>query len=358
MRCAIRLFLGSLLLCCVASARAELVADPVEVDFWRVSIGFTSEPMYVTLRNTGNTSLTVVDLWAPSGQAAYARAGGTCGTAPFTLAAQASCTLGYTFTPSLIGRVTQTLRATPDVGSFVTFRLVGEGEVGGLVSGPSLFFGLHAVGDTAGPLFISLSNTSASSLTVVSLTTASAPYARVAGTCGTVPFTLASQASCTLGYTFTPSSIGEVRRDLTATPNVGAADTFSLTGEGAVGSLRLDPIFTLRFMPPIPVGAMSEPEFVTLRNVGPVRMRVTAIAPFQVPPVQSFFRTGGTCDEPPFFLNSFASCTVGYTFMPAVVGETQLDMRFQHNVGSAESVTLSGEGLPGNEVFANGFEDL
>jgi hypothetical protein len=354
MRCAIRLLLGALLLCCVATAHAQLAANPAELQFPLGVVGITSAPMYVTLSNTGNTTLTVVDLWSPSGAGAWARAGGSCGTVPFTLTAQASCTLGYTFTPFYVGPNTQVLRATPDIGNFVNFTLVGEGEQGGLRA-QSLNFDVQATGTTVGPLDVTLRNTSAAALTVISLTPATGVYARVGGSCGTVPFTLASQASCTLGYTFTPNGIGEFRQFLRATPTDGLFVDFTLTGEGDRGHLTIDDR-NIRFMPAIAVGEISQAKFFTLTSDGRVSMQVLGIAPYQPPPVVSFVRAGGSCGTPPFTLNPFASCTVGYKFAPIAVGEVQMDVQIAHSLGSPESVTFSGEGLPEAPIFANGFD--
>ena len=354
MLCTIRLLLGTLLLCCVATAQAQLAANPGELEFPLGVVGITSAPLYLTLSNTGNATLTVVTL-SPAG-GAYARDGGTCGTAPFTLAAQASCTLGYTFTPSWVGPTSAVLRATPDIGNFVNFRLVGEGEEGGLQTNPGqLTFPLQTVGATVGPLDVTLSNTSAASLTVVSLTPATGVYARVGGSCGTVPFTLASQASCTLSYTFSPDSIGTVYQDLRVTPDVGAFVDFTLAGESDIGFLTVQPR-TIRFMPAVPVGEISQEKFATLKNTGRVPMQVLGIEPFLPPPVVSFVRTGGSCSTPPFTLFAFTSCTVAYTFAPIAAGEVTMDVDIANSVGSAQTVTLSGLGLPEISIFADGFD--
>ena len=234
--------------------------------------------------------------------------------------------------------------------------VVGQGEQGGLQA-QSLNFGVQARGTTVGPLDVTLHNTSAAALNVGSLTPATGVYARVGGSCGTVPFTLASQASCTLGYTFTPNGIGEFRQYLYlgVTPNVGPTVYFDLTGEGDIGHPTVQPS-NIYFLPDIVVGEISQEAFVTLQNTGRVPMQVLGIAPYDPPPVASFVRTGGSCGTPPFTLYAYASCTVGFTFAPIAVGEIRMDVRFAHNVGSAESVTLIGVGLPESPIFANGFD--
>jgi len=215
-------------------------------------------------------------------------------------------------------------------------------------------FPITAVGATAGPLFVTLSNTGATTLTVVSLTVASGVYARAGGSCGTVPFTLAAQASCTLGYTFTPYSVDTFYQLLRATPDAGDFIDFGLAGEGARGRLVVDR--TMDFFQPIPVGTISQAKIASLSNEGAAPLQVTAIAPFIVPPFVSFMRTGGNCPEPPFTINAFMGCQIVYVFAPIVVGEVQLDMLFHNNGGSAETMTLRGIGTPNDILFANGFE--
>lgn len=226
-----------------------------------------------------------------------------------------------------------------------------------LVADPGqLMFPLQAVGTTAGPLFVTLKNVAGAAVTVVSLTPASGEYARAGGTCGTVPFNIAAQGNCTLGYTYTPFGVGTVYQTLTATPSVGEPVNFGLAGEGDRGRLIVEPR-TIDFRPAIPVGAISEERFATLQNIGRVPLEVLAIGPSVPPPIASFVRTGGTCPTPPFSLSTSGACTVGFTFVPATVGQVQLDMLFQNNASSAETVTLLGEGRPGDDdIFGDGFD--
>ena len=217
-----------------------------------------------------------------------------------------------------------------------------------------LNFQIVAVGATSGPLFVTLSNTASTTLTVVSLTAASGVYARAGGSCDTEPFALAAQASCTLGYTFTPDSVDTFYQLLRATPNAGDFVDFGLAGEGARGRLVVDR--TMDFFEPIPVGTISQEKIASLHNEGAAPVQVIAIAPLIVPPFVSFVRTGGNCGEPPFTINAFMGCQILYVFAPVVVGEVQLDMEFYNDAGSAETMTLRGVGTPNDIVFANGFE--
>ncbi|MCK9487980.1 MAG: choice-of-anchor D domain-containing protein [Xanthomonadales bacterium] len=356
MQCTIRLLLVSLLLCHVANARADLVAAPGQLVFPLAVVGETSEPLFVTLANTGAATLTVVGLTPADG--AYARAGGSCGTVPFPLAAQASCTLGYTFTPFFQGVSSQTLRATPDIGAFVDFGLLGQAQVGALRTDPGqLMFPVQAVGATVGPLFVTLNNISNAPVTVASLTPASGEYARAGGSCGEAPFTLAARAGCTLGYTFSPGTVGAFYQTLRATPTAGEHVDFGLAGEGDRGRLGVEP-GDIYFLPAVGVGGISEERFVTLENSGRVPLEVLAIGPFVAPPVESFFRTGGSCATPPFTILAYSSCTLAYTFAPVEIGEVILELQLENSGGSAETLTLRGEGLLVDVVFADGFEEI
>lgn len=343
-----------LLLCCFANARANLVASPAQLQFPLGVVGDTSAPLYVTLTNTGSTTLTVVDL--THSDTAFARAGGTCGEVPIALLEQTSCTVGYTFTPFFAGPANAIVRATPNVGSFVDVALVGMAVTGAMTAQPGqLMFPLQALGTTAGPLHVTLNNIGNSALTVVSLTSASGAYARAGGSCGTVPFTVAAHAGCTLGYTFTPTGIGTVYQTITATPAAGEAVSFGLAGEGDSGRLLVEPRH-IQFAPTA-TGAISEESVATLRNSGRVPLQVTAIGPHAAPAVEVFVPTGGTCPEPPFTMPASDTCTVSYAFAPVAVGVVELDVQFHNNASSPETVSFSGEGLP-RDVFADGFEEI
>lgn len=222
---------------------------------------------------------------------------------------------------------------------------------------PNQLVFLDPVGTTSEPKYVELTNTGDATLTVVAVTPASGRFANAGGSCGTVPFTLAAQASCTLGYTSRPQAVGTIYQYLRATTADGSYEDFTLAGEGDLADLEVDPpTGQVRFMPPLPVGTISEEYFVTLHNSGRVRLQVLSIAPAVVPPVFAFVRTGGGCPEPPFTINAFFSCTVGYTFTPVAVGEAQLTVNFHNTAGSPESVTFSGLGLPEVPIFASGFE--
>lgn len=99
---------------------------PGNVSFPTQPIGVTSAPLTATLSNTGTDSLQVTALSAAA--APFARSGGSCATAlPFDLAAGASCTLIYTFTPTAPGAVQQSIAVTANAPGSGSFTLSGTG---------------------------------------------------------------------------------------------------------------------------------------------------------------------------------------------------------------------------------------
>lgn len=106
--------------------QGHLGITPASVAFGNQAVGTTSAVQTVTLSNGGSASLNVTALTAPN--APFARAGGSCATTlPITLAAGASCTLGYTFAPSATGAATQTLTVTANAPGSGTIALSGTG---------------------------------------------------------------------------------------------------------------------------------------------------------------------------------------------------------------------------------------
>lgn len=250
MQCAARLVLGMLLLSAGAGARADLLPSPLQLDFRYQAVGVTSAPGATTLTNTGNQTLTITAVSAATGD--YARAGGTCGAAPFTLAANASCTIEHTFRPTSVGPLYQTIVLTLAGGSTVNFGLAGEGAEGFLEITPSqLYFPSVPVGSSSNEVTASLANsrpvplyvTQAAPLPLVN------PFVRTGGTCPQPPFMLgAFGGNCTLTYIFVPTAVGYTSMDLGI---LATAGTFSLSfnGEG----LPEVPLFRNGFEIPAPV---------------------------------------------------------------------------------------------------------
>jgi uncharacterized repeat protein (TIGR01451 family) len=209
-----------------------LGASPSALAFGTVNVGSTSPSQTVTLTNSGGSPLTVSSLSAAT--APFALAGGSCGAVPIVLAAGASCTLDYSFSPSVAGPAAQSLTADAGIAGSTSIALSGTGGVGSLgLLGSSLDFGRVQVG-AGGQLSLTLTNTGSGSLDVTALSAVGAPFEQVAGgSCGAVPFTLAAGSSCTLLYRFAPTATGSFSQTVTVGSTAGSA-TANLVGIGFV----------------------------------------------------------------------------------------------------------------------------
>lgn len=208
-----------------------LTVSPNPAAFGNQRVGTTSAPTTVTLTNTGDGSVSVTAL--PDPAAPFARSGGSCGALPINLAAGASCTVLYTFTPTATGPASGSVVIVSAPGGSNTLQLTGTGIQGNLVLPANLNFPTQAVGTTSAPLTATLSNGGTDSLEVTALTAAAAPFERTGGTCQMLPFTLNAGASCTLIYTFTPSAPGAANQSISVTADVPGSGSFTLSGEGA-----------------------------------------------------------------------------------------------------------------------------
>lgn len=208
-----------------------LSVTPNPAAFGNQRVGTTSAATTVTLTNTGDGSLVITAL--PDPAAPFARTGGSCGSLPITLAAGASCTVQYSFSPTATGPATGSVVIVSSPGGSNTLQLTGTGIQGNLVLPANVVFPTQPVGVTSAPITATLSNGGTDSLEVTALTAAAAPFARTGGSCMAVPFTLAAGANCTLIYTFTPSAPGAASQSISVTADVPGSGSFTLSGEGA-----------------------------------------------------------------------------------------------------------------------------
>ncbi len=224
----------------------NLTITPAAINFGDQNVGTTTAAQTVTLANDGTASLDVTALTAAA--APFARSGGSCSNSlPITLAAGASCTLDYTFAPAATGAANQSLTVTANAPGSGSIALSGNGTQGNLAIAPAVIdFGTVLIGSTSAAQAVTLSNTGTGSLDVTALTAAAAPFARSGGTCSaSVPFALAAGASCTLLYTYAPTSGPGSSQFMTVATNAVGSSSFSLTGAALASSVPVPALSVL-----------------------------------------------------------------------------------------------------------------
>jgi Abnormal spindle-like microcephaly-assoc'd, ASPM-SPD-2-Hydin len=303
--------------------------SPTSLSFGNQAVGTTSQPMSVTLTNSGNGSLTISAIAA---SADFAETN-TCGP---TLASGANCTINVTFTPTVSGSASGTVTVTDNAaGSPQSVAVSGTGTVPAVSFSPtSLSFGNQTVGTTSASLPVTLTNTGAATLNISGIA-ASAAFAQT-NNCGA---TLAAAANCTINVTFTPSVSGSASGTVSVTDNAsGSPQTVSLTGTGTVQSspgVSFSPT-SLSFGNQV-VGTSSQPLPVTLTNSGTAALTISTIS------ATTDFTQTNNCGSS---LAAAASCTINVTYSPDSTGSLSGTLSVTDNAsGSPQTVSLSGTGI-------------
>lgn len=318
----------------------ELSISPAALDFGDVVVNSTSASMMVTLNNSGNTALAVSSVTAPG--APFQAAGGSCGAAPFNIAAAGNCTLAYEFAPTSVGPANMSLDVVSDAPTSPnSFTLMGEGVEPQLNIAPAaLDFGSVAINTTSPVMTTTLSNPGSSDLNVTALSAPGGAFQAAVGSCGAVPFAVAAGSSCTLGYEFAPLVSGPDNTTITVTSDAASSpDSFDLMGVGTVPMLILssnDFVFGS-----VAVGG-SENALLNLANTGDADVTISDI----LQPAPGFLVEPGDCGPTPIVLAVGTDCNLEVRFQP-LVGGNQMSMFsiVSNDANSPADVTVSGFGF-------------
>lgn len=217
-----------------------LTITPTALNFGSVGIGSSSAALSVTIGNSGGASISVTTLTAPTPP--FARTGGSCGGMPISFAGGTSCTLEYTFMPTVSGAANQVLNVDAGAGGSGTITLDGTGTLGVVgVLNANIDFGALFVGANATST-LTITNTGSGPVQVNTISAVVAPFEQLTtGTCGATPFSIPAGASCTVDYRFQPATEGAFNQNVTVTADVGAVSA-TLIGTGIGGSVIPVPI--------------------------------------------------------------------------------------------------------------------
>jgi hypothetical protein len=283
--------------------QAGVALGPDPLDFSDQEVGTTSAAQSVTVENTGDAVLNVDDVSAPGGD--FAATGGSCGAAPFSLNAGASCTLDYEFSPTGTGAAMTSISVTSNAATSPdSFDLQGTGIQAGLVLGPDpLDFGDQEVGTTSTAQSVTVENTGDAVLNVDDVSAPGGDFVAAGGSCGAAPFSLNVGASCTLDYQFSPTGTGAAMTSISITSNAATSpDSFDLQGTGIQAQLALD-------ASNLDMGAVAYNEAgsgqITVSNNGDAALVIDEITA----PALPFSLSGGTC-LPVATLQPGESCTI------------------------------------------------
>jgi hypothetical protein len=328
------------------------------VTFSPTPTGTSSSPLFYTLTNVGTgTSPITVGIGQAIGQAptpndtSFAVQNLNC---PASLAANTSCNVSVTFTPTSVGSHHAQFTITSSTSGGKTINLNGgtfdTASGSPLAVIPSELFISAVVGTAAAqPLTISTGSPTAVTFTIVGPT---APFSILNSTCTGFPNTLMvgpGPANCQIVIQYQPTIAGFASSSITITDTAGT------------GHAQTIPIFAQAQTPlqvspnPLDFGSVAVGASVTnslaVTNLGASPITVSAGA---VSGASFSFTGGGTCTNP-ITLQPQGSCTVNIAFSPLSGGIAQSGVvTFSDTLGDSVSLDLTGTGVAGAAIlFAN-----
>ena len=317
--------------------------SPSGLTFVSQTVGTTSASQPVTLSDSGFGALTISSITA-SGNFAETN---NCGS---TVAANSSCTINVTFSPTASGPLTGTLTITDNsggvAGSTQKVSLQGTGSVA-TASFFSLVLGFpnQAPATTSAPMTETVTNTGAVNLAISTVTLGGlnpSDFAKSADTC--TGATLTPTTTCAVSVTFTPAASGSFAASLIFTDNAGGSpQTVSLTGTG-IGPVATFSATSLSFSNQA-VNTTSTPQTETVISTGTTSLAITGVT-FSGTNAADFAKGTDTCTGATLTPNN--TCTVSVTFTPSATGTRTASLNFNDNAGAgSQVVTLMGNPLPG-----------
>jgi uncharacterized repeat protein (TIGR03803 family) len=214
---------------------APVTRSSASLDFGNVPEDATSSPQTVTLTNNGSGNLQFGTASFSGTNATDFSVGTTDSCSGQTVAANGSCSVSVTFSPSSIGSESATLTLA-ESGLPVTVSLTGTGTTGGVITASlepaSLTFPGQLAGTPGPAQTVTLTNTSASNVSLrIDSINVTSNFTETTN-CGV---SLAQGNSCTISVAFAPTTTGDLTGTLTVQDNASTGNgqqTVALSGTG------------------------------------------------------------------------------------------------------------------------------
>ncbi len=316
------------LLTASAAAQPLISLSPGSLTFTTQPIASQSVPQTITVTNTGNAPLTVNSV-ATAGDFSESD---TCTEAP--IAVSQSCSIQVRFQPTAMGNRTGVLTVFGNVaGGQATAALSGVGSAGSaIVLNPlTLNFPSTTITSISPAQNITISNTSASSISLMTPSVSTGDFRIVANTCAT---SLGPGTGCTVSIAFTPTSSGVHSGNFSMMDDAGT-QLASLNGTGTSPATDALSPLALTFTSQ-QITAASVAQQVTLTNSGDLPLTLIAA---QI--MSGDFTAVNACGNS---LNPHSSCSINVSFVPKNIGPLTGTLTVSDQYRT-QSVSLSGIGL-------------
>jgi hypothetical protein len=205
--------------------------------------------------------------------------------------------------------------ASPATPATLTLSLSGTGFR--LFDPAALAFGNQQRGTSSAAKSVTLSNQGTTALTITNIAVGGNGANQFTGlnfsSCGTLPITFASGATCTVSIQFRPivNGVAAANLNFTVTGVAGGALQVVLGGTGVAPSGTLTPSPVPNFGS-VKRGSLSAPQTVTFQNTGAASITISAIT---TSTAQFGIVAGGTCSAGGA-VAAGGTCTVSVRFKP------------------------------------------
>src|SRR5207245_1125676 len=320
---------------------------PSSLTFSGQNVGTTSAAQAVTLSNPSGVALTITGIGFTGTNPGDFGQTNNCPLSPSTLAANGTCTINVTFTPTATGSRSATLTVTDNASNNPqTAGVSGMGvSLPALSPSPVPDFGNQNVGTTSSAHAVPFSSPSGVALTITSIgfTGTNPGDFGQTNNCPLSPSTLAANGTCTLNVTFTPTATGARSATLTVTDNASnSPQTAGVSGTGtAPPSLSPSPVPSFGSQN---VNTTSAAQVVTLSNPSGAALTITSIGFTGTNPGD--FGQTNNCPLSPSTLAANGTCTINVTFTPTATGSRSATLAVTDNASnSPQTAGVSGTGV-------------
>jgi Transmembrane protein 131-like N-terminal/Abnormal spindle-like microcephaly-assoc'd, ASPM-SPD-2-Hydin len=246
----------------------QAAISPSSLDFGNQDIGTTSNPLSVTLANTGSSDLVVSGVSPSPSQFVVA------GLNAATIGPGKQTAYTITFSPTAAQAYAGALSFTTNSAATATVSLAGNGRKRASISPPSLNFGNQVVNTTSASQTVTVTNTGGSNLAISGVAVSPAQFAFT----GPVSTTVAPGASVIYTLSFTPTLAQSYSGALTFTMNTSAVPV-PLAGTGTPSSTppqaAISPT-SLNFGNQV-ANTTSAPQTLTVTNTGGSNLVINSV---------------------------------------------------------------------------------
>jgi hypothetical protein len=279
--------------------------------FGDVLVGSTSSTQTVTVTNNTDYAANPTGPTLTGGSAGMFNASGCGGT----VAANGTCTVNVTFSPTSTGAQSATLNVGGQPVS-----LAGTGvQAGANITPATTTFGSQPVSTSSITKNITLTNTGTGTLTYTSTTVTGAnpgDFSVGDSNCSSTGF-LAPSATCNITVQFVPTAIGHRSATVIVQDNApSGTQSVAVSGNATASSMAFGPA-SVAFSKAIPAGTGSPGHTITVFNTTSANMPIKSTVIAGTNP-KSFIESGDTCSGTT--LAPSGKCTVRVRFAPSSAG--------------------------------------